>query len=91
MDLEVLPGPSLPEPARTALARTAAAIVSGANPSSPAAARPILSNARHDQRLEIHGESAFTETERPWIYFDVSAYIATLPAGASARPSTPLR
>jgi hypothetical protein len=45
MDFEVLPGPSLPELARTALARAAAANVSDANPTGappPAAPVPVL-------------------------------------------------
>jgi len=43
MDFDVLPGPSLPELARTALARAAAATVSDADPGIPGtpAGRPV--------------------------------------------------
>jgi hypothetical protein len=49
MDFEVLPGPSLPERARTALARAAAATVSDPSlPASPAATGPVPVRATRD-------------------------------------------
>jgi Domain of unknown function (DUF2470) len=51
MDFDVLPGPSLPELARTALARAAAATVSDASPSGrPAAAGQVPVRATWDGR-----------------------------------------
>jgi hypothetical protein len=51
MDFDVLPGPSLPELARTALARAAAATVSDADPAGrPVAAGQVPVRATWDGR-----------------------------------------
>jgi hypothetical protein len=49
MDFDVLPGPSLPELARTALARAAAATVSDTDP----AGRPVADAEHHHRRRPV--------------------------------------
>jgi hypothetical protein len=81
MDFEVLPGPSLPELARTALARAAAANVSDANPIvGPPAAGPVpVRSARDGSPLLL---PATGSPVARWLGSGPSAVRVSVPAGA---------
>jgi hypothetical protein len=81
MDFEVLPGPSLPELARTALARAAAATVSDANPVVvPPAAGPVpVRSARDGSPLLL---PATGSPLARWLVSGPSAVRVSVPAGA---------
>src|ERR1700677_1135029 len=81
MDFEVRPGPSLPELARTALARAAAATVSDANPVvAPPAAGPVaVRSARDGSPLLL---PATGSPPARWLGSGPSAVRVSVPAGA---------
>jgi hypothetical protein len=81
MDFEVLPGPSLPELARTALARAAAATVSDANPIViPPAAGPVPVRSGRDGSPLLLPASGSPVAR--WLGAGPSAERVSVPAGA---------